>query len=178
MDAPRSSSLVAGHRRSRSLSSPPLGPPCSALRVNGPATTTRRPLANGHASVTTPLRSGTIAARRGVPPLRLFFRDAGDAAVEPALQALPPPPPSSPPVSPTLPGRGSTSHTARPLLHHRASRTSSFVRAEARAPGHRADASAGTAGTRLLSPVRGMTPPPPERPPEWVGEPPTRPRRW
>jgi hypothetical protein len=103
MDAPRSSSLVAGHRRSRSLSSPPPGPPCSALRVNGPATTTGRPLANGHASVTTPLRSGTIAARRGVPPLRLFFRDAGDAVVEPALQALPPPPPASPPGQPHAP---------------------------------------------------------------------------
>jgi hypothetical protein len=61
-----------------------------------------RPLANGHASATTPLRSGTIAACRGVLPLRLFSRDAGDVVVEPALQAPPPPPLSSPPVSPTL----------------------------------------------------------------------------
>jgi hypothetical protein len=95
MDAPHASSPVAGHRRNRSPSSPPSGPPRSAPRMNGSATAAGRPLANGHAS-------GTLAARRGMPPLRLFSRDAGDAVVEPALQAPPPPPPSSTSVSPTL----------------------------------------------------------------------------
>jgi hypothetical protein len=93
--APRASSPVAGHRRGRSPSSPPSGPPRSASRVNGPATAVARPLANGHAS-------GTLAARRGMPPLRLFSRDVGDAIIEPALQAPSPPPPSSRPVCPTL----------------------------------------------------------------------------
>jgi hypothetical protein len=93
--APRASSPVAGHCRIRSPSSPPSGTPRSAPRVNGPATAAGRPLTNGHAS-------GTLAARRGMPPLRLFSKDVGDAVVEPALQAPPPPPPSSLPVSPTL----------------------------------------------------------------------------
>jgi hypothetical protein len=92
---PRAPSPVAGRRHSRSPSSPPSGPPRSAPRVNGPATAAGRPLANGHAS-------GTLAARRGMPPMRLFSKDAGDTVVEPALQAPPPPPRSSPPVSPTL----------------------------------------------------------------------------
>jgi hypothetical protein len=74
---------------------PPSPPPRTAPRVNGLATAASRPLTNGHAQ-------GTIAARRGMPPLRLFSRDAGDTVVEPALQAPPPPPLSSPPVSPTL----------------------------------------------------------------------------
>jgi hypothetical protein len=95
MGAPRAPSPVTGHRRSRSPSSPPSPPPRLAPRVNGPATAASRPLANGHAS-------GTLAARRGMPPLRLFSRDVGDTVVEPALQAPPLPPPSSPPVSPTL----------------------------------------------------------------------------
>jgi hypothetical protein len=74
---------------------PPSPPPRTAPRLNGPATAAGRPLTNGHAQ-------GTIAARRGMPPLRLFSRDVGDTVVEPALQAPPPPPRSSPPVSPTL----------------------------------------------------------------------------
>jgi hypothetical protein len=94
MDATRAPSPVAGHRRSRSPSSPPSPPPRTAPRVNGPATAAGRALANGHAQ-------GTLAARRGMPPLRLFSRDAGNV-VEPALQAPPPPPRSSPLVSPTL----------------------------------------------------------------------------
>jgi hypothetical protein len=95
MDATRAASPVAGSRRSRSPSSPPSPPPRTAPRVNGSATAAGRPLANDHAQ-------GTVAARRGMPPLRLFSRDAGDTVVEPALQAPPPPPWSSPPVSPTL----------------------------------------------------------------------------
>jgi hypothetical protein len=95
MDATRAASPVAGSRRNRSPSSPPSPPPRSAPRVNGPATVAARPLANGHAS-------GTLAARRGMPPMRLFSRDTGDTVVEPALQAPPPPPRSLPPVSPTL----------------------------------------------------------------------------
>jgi hypothetical protein len=95
MDAVRTASPVAGNRRGRSPSSPPSPPPRSAPRVNGPATAAGRPLTNGHAS-------GTLAARRGMPPMQLFSRDTGDAVVEPALQAPPPPPRSSPPVSPTL----------------------------------------------------------------------------
>jgi hypothetical protein len=95
MDGTRAASPVAGSRRSRSPSSPPSPPPRSAPRVNGPATAAGRPLANGHAS-------GTLAARRGMPPMRLFSRDACDTIVELALQAPPPPPRSSPPVSPTL----------------------------------------------------------------------------
>jgi hypothetical protein len=95
IDATCAPSPVAGHRRSRSPSSPPSPPPRTAPRVNGPATAAGRPLANGHAQ-------GTLAARRGMPPLRLFSRDAGNAVNKPALQALPPPPRSSPPVSPTL----------------------------------------------------------------------------
>jgi hypothetical protein len=74
-----------------SASVPPSPPP----RTDGSATAAGRPLTNGHAQ-------RTIAARRGMPPLRLFSRDAGDTVVEPALQAPPPPPRSSPPVSPTL----------------------------------------------------------------------------
>jgi hypothetical protein len=95
MDATRAASPVAGNRRGRSPSSLPSPPPRSAPRVNGPATAAGRPLTNGHTS-------GTLAARRGMPPMRLFSRDAGDAVVKPALQAPPPPPRSSPPVSPTL----------------------------------------------------------------------------
>jgi hypothetical protein len=95
MDATRAASPVAGSRRSRSPSSPPSPPPRSAPRVNGPAIAARHPLANGHAS-------GTLAARRGMPPMRLFSRDAGDTVVELALQAQPPSPRSSPQVSPTL----------------------------------------------------------------------------
>jgi hypothetical protein len=90
MDATRAASPVAGSRRSRFPSSLPSPPPRTAPRVNGPATAAGRPLANGHAQ-------GTLAARRGMPPLRLFSRDAGDTVVGPALQAPPPPP-----VSPTL----------------------------------------------------------------------------
>jgi hypothetical protein len=95
MDATCAASPVAGSRRNRSPSSPPSPPPRSALRVNGPATAAGRPLANGHAS-------GTLTARRGMPPMRLFSRDASDTVVEPALQAPPPPPRSSPSISPTL----------------------------------------------------------------------------
>jgi hypothetical protein len=95
MDATHAPSPVAGHHRNRSPSLPPSPPPRTAPRVNGPATAAGRPLANGHTQ-------GTLAARRGMPPLRLFSRDAGDTVVEPVLQAPPPPPRSSPPVSPTL----------------------------------------------------------------------------
>jgi hypothetical protein len=95
MDATRAPSPVAGHRRGRSPSSPSSPPPRTAPRVNGPASAAGRPLTNGHAQ-------GTLAARRGMPPLRLFSRDAGDTVVEPALQAPLPPPRSSPPVGPTL----------------------------------------------------------------------------
>jgi hypothetical protein len=95
MDATRAASPVAGHRRSRSPSSPSSPPPRTTPRVNRPTTAAGRPLTNGHAQ-------GTLAARRGMPPLRLFSRDAGNTVVKPALQAPPPPPRSSPPVSPTL----------------------------------------------------------------------------
>jgi hypothetical protein len=153
-------------------SSPPSGPPCSAPRVNGSATAAGRPLANGHAS-------GTLAARRGMPPLRLFSRDAGDAVVEPALQAPPPPPPSSLPVSPTLrrmwinvphgpsaPQSPSLTHVVVRSRGSPDSGTQGGVR------------TGGQGGTRLLPSGGGVTPPPPERPPERVGEPPARPRRW
>jgi hypothetical protein len=73
MDATRAASPVAGNRRGRSPSSPPSPPPRSAPRVNGPATAAGRPLTNGHAS-------GTLAARRGMPPMQLFSRDAGARA--------------------------------------------------------------------------------------------------
>jgi hypothetical protein len=94
MDATRAPSPVVGHRRSRSPSSPPSPPPRTAPRLNGPATAAGRTLTNGHTQ-------GTLAARRGMPPLRLFSRDTGNV-VKPAMQAPPPPPRSSLPVSPTL----------------------------------------------------------------------------
>jgi hypothetical protein len=103
IDSTRAPSPVAGRRRCRSPSSPPSGSPPSALVANGSDTAARGLLANGSGSKTTPPRPlGTIAARRGAPPLRLFSRDAGDVVIELALQAPPPLPPTSPPVSPTL----------------------------------------------------------------------------
>jgi hypothetical protein len=169
--APRASSPVTGHRRSRSPSSPPSGPPRSVPRVNGSATAAGRPLANGHATE-------TIAARRGLPPLRLFSRDADDTVVEPALQASAPPPPSSPPVSPALRRtwinvpHGPSAPPSPSLAHVvvcSCGSPSSGTQGSGRIGGQGEDQASPSGG--------GLTRLPPERPSAWMGEPLARPRR-
>jgi hypothetical protein len=149
---PRASSPVAGHRRDRSLSSPPSGPPRSAPRVNGPATAAAHLLATATLRgpswlagacpryASSPETPATPSSSRHCRPCRhhlhLRYRSAPRSA-----------------------GRGSTSRMARPLLRRRASHTLSFARAEALALGFRAaGASASKVGTTLLLPRRGVTP--------------------
>jgi hypothetical protein len=107
MDATRAPSPVAGHSRSRSPSSPPSPPPRTALRVNGPATAASRPLTNGHAQ-------GTLAARRDMPPLRLFSRDAGDAGPTATTSVFTPGQPHAPQDVDQRPARPVCSSIAGP----------------------------------------------------------------